>query len=165
EPQEHAGQSLTRHDMPMAQRWDPGRPLLDMSPGRWLQERLWIWGAGSNRQGVAVGSLVPEGFEAYARVLHPATSETERGFESVRWSVMASWTRRTVHPLAVSSHRRSPELVLSAAPPSGDRPLPIAPSSTSATIENLLSEEVIRCSSAAESGFDRPGPWRLTGRS
>lgn len=85
--------------MPMAQRWDPGRPLLDMSPGKWLQERLWTWGAGSNRQGLAVGSLVPEGFEAYARVLHPATSETERGFESVRWSVIASWTGRTVHPL------------------------------------------------------------------
>ena len=85
--------------MPMAQRWDPGRPLLDMSPGKWLQERLWTWGAGSNRQGLAVGSLVPEGFEAYARVLHPATSETERGFESVRWSVIASWTGRAVHPL------------------------------------------------------------------
>ncbi len=56
-------------------------------------------GPGSNRQGLAVGSLVPEGFEAYARVLHPATSETERGFESVRWSVIASWTGRTVHPL------------------------------------------------------------------
>ncbi|HYS70780.1 MAG TPA: hypothetical protein VEM14_11115, partial [Gemmatimonadaceae bacterium] len=73
----------------MAQRWDPGRPLLDMSPGKWLQERLWTWGPGSNRQGLAVGSLVPEGFEAYARVLHPATRETERGFESVRWSVIA----------------------------------------------------------------------------
>ncbi len=83
----------------MAQDWDPGRPLVDMTPGRWLQERLWTWGPGSNRQGLAVGALVPEGFEAYARILHPATSETERGFESVRWSVIASWTGRTVHPL------------------------------------------------------------------
>ena len=48
---------------------------------------------------MAVGSLVPEGFEAYARVLHPAWRETERGFEPVRWSEIASWTGRTVHPL------------------------------------------------------------------
>jgi hypothetical protein len=48
---------------------------------------------------VPVGCLVPEGFEAYARVLHPAWRETERGFEPVRWSEIASWTGRTVHPL------------------------------------------------------------------
>ncbi|MDQ6884551.1 MAG: hypothetical protein M3077_10020 [Candidatus Dormibacteraeota bacterium] len=42
---------------------------------------------------------MPEGFEAYGRVLHPASRETERGFEPVRWSMIASWTGRTVHPL------------------------------------------------------------------
>jgi hypothetical protein len=73
--------------------------MLDMSPGKWLQERLWTWGSESDRPGLAVGSLVPEGFEAYARILHPATAQTERGFEPVRWSVIASWTGRTVHPL------------------------------------------------------------------
>jgi hypothetical protein len=80
-------------------RWDPGAPLLDVTPGKWLQQRLWNWGPGSTRQGVAVGCLVPEGFEAYARVLHPAWGDTEHGPEPVRWSVIASWTGSTVHPL------------------------------------------------------------------
>jgi len=80
-------------------RWDPGRPLLDVSAGDWLQQHLWTWGPGSNRQGFAVGCLVPEGFDAYARVLHPAWRQTGRGFEPVRWSLIASWTGRTVHPL------------------------------------------------------------------
>jgi len=80
-------------------RWDPGEPLPDVSAGRWVQQRLWKWGPGSNRQGVAVGCLVPQGFEAYARVLHPARRQTERGLESVRWSAVASWTGTTAHPL------------------------------------------------------------------
>jgi hypothetical protein len=42
---------------------------------------------------------VPQGFEVYARVLHPAQRETERGLESVRWSAVASWTGSTAHPL------------------------------------------------------------------
>jgi len=46
-----------------------------------------------------VGCLVPEGFDAYVRVLHPAWRDTERGFEPVRWSAIASWAGRTVHPL------------------------------------------------------------------
>jgi len=48
---------------------------------------------------VAVGSIVPEGFERYARVLHPAWRQTKAGFEPVRWSEIASWTGRSVHPL------------------------------------------------------------------
>lgn len=83
----------------MKRRWDPGEPLLDMSPGRWLQELLWTWGPGSERQGLAVGCLVPQGFEAYARLLHPAHRKTEHGWESVRWSEVASWTGSTAHPL------------------------------------------------------------------
>jgi hypothetical protein len=77
-----------REDASVEPRWDPGEPLPDVAPGRWLQERLWAWGPGSNRQGVAVGCLVPEGFAAYARVLHPAGRETEHGLESVRWSAV-----------------------------------------------------------------------------
>lgn len=83
----------------MERQWDPGRPLLDVSPGRWLQERLWTWGSSSNRKGLAVGCLVPEGFEGYARVLHPAWRQTEAGFQPVRWSEIASRTGRSVHPL------------------------------------------------------------------
>jgi hypothetical protein len=41
---------------------------------------------------------VPEGFEAYGRLLHPAGRQTERGIEPVRWSTVAAWTGRTAHP-------------------------------------------------------------------
>src|SRR5438105_11117478 len=62
------------------------RTLADVSPGMWIQERLWSWGPGSSRQGVAVGCIVPEGFEAYARVLHPPTAKaTWRPFAGRRW--------------------------------------------------------------------------------
>jgi len=88
-----------REDAAVEHGWDPGEPLPDVAPGRWLQERLWAWGPGSKRQGVAVGCLVPQGFGAYARVLHPAGRQTERGLESVRWSAVASGTGATSHPL------------------------------------------------------------------
>jgi hypothetical protein len=81
------------------ERWDPGEPRRDISPGTWLQDRLWTWGPGSERDGLAVGCLVPEGFAAYGRVLHPAERLTARGLESVRWSTVASWTGRIAHPL------------------------------------------------------------------
>ena len=44
------------------------------------------------------GSLLPDGFAAYARIFHPAylNKDEER---PVRWSTVASWTGRAVHPL------------------------------------------------------------------
>ena len=79
--------------------WDPGDPLRDLSPGRWIEERLWAWGDGSGRDGVPIGCLLPEGFEAYARLLHPARRQKGSDLEPVRWSQMASRTGRTAHPL------------------------------------------------------------------
>ena len=81
----------------MERGWDPGEPLADVSPGMWIQERLWSWGPGSSRQGVAVGCIVPEGFEAYARVLHPAYREGD--LAPIRWSAVAARTGATAHPL------------------------------------------------------------------
>ncbi len=70
--------------------------MKDISAGRWVEERLWKWG----KQGVPVGSVVPEGFEAYARILHPAHRSPTDGGEGarVRWSTVAAWTGRVVHP-------------------------------------------------------------------
>jgi hypothetical protein len=70
-------------------------PSLDTSAARWIEERLWKW----SDRGLLVGSVVPEGFAAYARVLHPARRRVEGGGEGerVRWSTVASWTARTVH--------------------------------------------------------------------
>jgi hypothetical protein len=66
----------------------------DLSAARWVEESLskWPW--------ATVGSLLPEAFDAYARILHPAYLEKDPGRpEPVRWATVASWTGRTVHPL------------------------------------------------------------------
>ena len=69
----------------------------DISQARWVEERLRSWNACPARE-TRVGSIVPEGFAAYARVFHPAELRTDREDEPVRWSEVASWTGRTVHP-------------------------------------------------------------------
>ena len=62
----------------------------DVSEARWVEESLSAFGT--------LRSLLPEGFAAYARIFHPAylNKDEER---PVRWSTVASWTGRTVHPL------------------------------------------------------------------
>ncbi|GGC08519.1 hypothetical protein [Cellulomonas carbonis] len=70
----------------------------DPSVGAWIRPRLAPFGD-------VVGSVVPRGFEAYARILHPVpaplddrtTVDTER---HVRWADVAAVTGRTVHPTA-----------------------------------------------------------------
>jgi hypothetical protein len=69
-------------------------PLRDISAGRWLEERLWDWGP----EGVRLGSNLPDGFAAYARILHPASRLREDGGGKLRWATIASWTGGTVHP-------------------------------------------------------------------
>jgi len=61
----------------------------DASSAAWIQpERNGKWGT--------VGNIVPAGFEAYARVLHPAT--TAEG-EPRRWEEIAVELGRQMHPL------------------------------------------------------------------
>jgi hypothetical protein len=55
----------------------------------WFAERLWPW-EGLPR----VGQFIPEGFERYARLLHPAYHDQE-GY--VRWSRVAEWSGRELH--------------------------------------------------------------------
>lgn len=47
-----------------------GVELADPTAGEWIAPRLLPWGAG---RGTPTGSVVPTGFPAYARVLHPPT--------------------------------------------------------------------------------------------
>lgn len=61
----------------------------DTAAAKWIEESV-------VRHPFTVGQLIPDGFEAYARVLHPASRGDD---EPVRWSTVASWTGRTVHPL------------------------------------------------------------------
>ena len=62
----------------------------DVSEARWVEESLSAFGT--------LRSLLPDGFAAYGRIFHPAylNRDEER---PVRWSTVAEWTGRTIHPL------------------------------------------------------------------
>lgn len=62
----------------------------DTAPAKWLEAAV------SRHPFHSVGHLVPDLFEAYARVLHPALSGLNG--EHVRWRAVASKTGRVVHP-------------------------------------------------------------------
>ena len=62
----------------------------DVSGARWVEESLSDFGT--------VRALLPGGFPAYARLFHPAYLDGDEE-QPVRWSTVASWTGRTVHPL------------------------------------------------------------------
>jgi hypothetical protein len=60
----------------------------DLTAAAWIAPRLGTFASG-------VGGIIPAGFEAYARVLHPADSADE----PVRWSVVAAAGGKVAHPL------------------------------------------------------------------
>lgn len=62
----------------------------DVSAASWVADSLSNFGT--------LRSMLPDGFPAYARVFHPAYLDGEEE-RPVRWSTVASWTGRTVHPL------------------------------------------------------------------
>jgi hypothetical protein len=63
--------------------------VADVAVGHWIAPRLRGFGG-------RVHCVVPDGFSAYARVLHPA--EDEFGQE-VTWAEVCRRTGRTAHPL------------------------------------------------------------------
>jgi hypothetical protein len=70
----------------------------DVHVADWLVQRL-------HGFAVNVGSIIPDGIAAYARIFHPAEAVAVRaadgGFEpseEVRWAQIAAWSGRTVHP-------------------------------------------------------------------
>ncbi len=67
------------------------RPAVADPNVEWVQHGIGPFGA------FQVASLVPAGFAAYARVLHPAWG---RDGESVRWEAVARWSGRRMHSLA-----------------------------------------------------------------
>ncbi len=74
----------------------------DISQARWIEERLRAGAAASGAHETLVGSIVPEGFAAYARVFRPAelrdSGHQPVRWSPVRWSTVASWTGRAAHP-------------------------------------------------------------------
>ena len=80
------------------------RVLSDTGRGTWLAERAGVW--------ATVGGVAGEGFEAYARILHPVEAWREAPRARLRWSVaqrveettwawaeIASRNGRVMHPL------------------------------------------------------------------
>lgn len=77
----------------------PFTPALNAEPADWLVERLIDFEH-------KVSSIIPSGFEAYARVFHPASKMTctadggaEADAEPLRWAEVAALTGRTTHRL------------------------------------------------------------------
>lgn len=64
------------------------RPVGDVAPAGWVVAGIGPFGSG-------VGALVPHGFEAYARILHPASASDG---SPVTWAEVAAWSGRVVHP-------------------------------------------------------------------
>src|SRR5215813_957460 len=61
-----------------------------VSEAEWLATRLRPFGSG-------VGSIVPDGFPGYVRILHPSYGP---GGEELRWADVAAKSGRTMHRLA-----------------------------------------------------------------
>ena len=66
--------------------------VTDVGPAAWIVERLHPFAQD-------VGSVVPEGFEAYVRIFHPAYRYAQDGNRvPVRWGEIAVANGRIVHP-------------------------------------------------------------------
>lgn len=65
----------------------------DISSAAWLTARLWAW---RRNPPVRVGSMVPERYPAYGRLLHPAGSATADGPRAIRWADIAAAKGRTI---------------------------------------------------------------------
>jgi hypothetical protein len=68
----------------------------DVAPTEWIDECLLPHRGVS--EGVRVGEIVPTGFEAYARILHPASRRVGDRFEPITWSELARTRGKTIHP-------------------------------------------------------------------
>lgn len=80
--------------------------LRDLAPSRWIGERLHPFAQDA-------GSVIPDGFEDYARIFHPARRDAPE--RAVTWREIATTNGRTVHPemqfgnIAGTWSRRSPQ--------------------------------------------------------
>lgn len=93
----------------------------DLTPALWIRSRLHPFAQDA-------GSVVPEGFDSYARVFHPAT----RDDKPVTWHAIAEANNRKVHPemqfgSIASTWRESPRPdVWTSPPPTGRLPTALA---------------------------------------
>jgi hypothetical protein len=90
---------------------DAPRWSSDVRQAGWIAPRLASWEGGHT-----IAIVVPAGFEAYARVLHPAESP-DSGDRLVRWADVAAWSGM---PLRGDAQFHS--VALPPAAPGGPRP-------------------------------------------
>lgn len=74
----------------------------DASESSWILPRLLAWGIGGTR----VASVVPAGYEAYVRILHPAGAGMG---QTVPWQTVAEATGSVFHPLVQFARIYDPE--------------------------------------------------------
>lgn len=84
------------HAFPWGQDWLELAP--DLSEADWVVERI-RRSLSKGKRNLHSGNYIPEGFDAYARLLHPAyrLNDTEER-APLRWAEIAAWNGRTVHP-------------------------------------------------------------------
>jgi hypothetical protein len=72
--------------------WKTLTPSNEVETADWIRERLHPFAA------YDVGAVVPTGFDAYARIFHPASTSRDWKQAEVSWSEVAAWSGRAVHP-------------------------------------------------------------------
>src|SRR5467141_2505073 len=80
-------------------RWEEVTPSEAVENADWIVARLHPFNS------YDVGAVIPTGFAAYAKILHPAS--TWRDHTDVRWSDVAASTGKVIHPL-VQFHAPGP---------------------------------------------------------
>ena len=124
-----------------------------VSPADWLVEQL------SPPTANVVTSIVPRGFEAYAKILHPVPVGSG-GSETIRWAEVSHWSQVPLHP-AIQWHEVTlPEVVPSLPPPwsnQGPREGSLSRDYTETLIEDLTSFTTGPCFFAIWDGYGPAG--------
>jgi hypothetical protein len=116
--------------------WKTLTPSDEVEAADWIRERLHPFAA------YDVGAVVPTGFDAYARVFHPASTSRDWKEEEVRWSDVARWSGRTVHAemqFHAIAAPANPDLAAEAPPWSGEPRLGVLSRSQAGALIGLLS--------------------------
>ena len=123
------------------------------SPADWLVEQL------SPPTANVVTSIVPRGFEAYAKILHPVPVGSG-GSETIRWAEVSRWSQVPLHP-AIQWHEVTlPEVVTSLPIPwsnQGPREGSLSRDYTEALIEDLTPFTSGPCFFAIWEGYGSAG--------
>ncbi|MFG2859512.1 hypothetical protein [Streptomyces sioyaensis] len=132
------------------------RPVGDAAAADWVVARVGPFGSG-------VGAFVPHGFEAYARILHPASASDE---SPVTWAEVAAWSGRVVHPRVQFRALATPASEVRAAKPWEEDPDPgTLPPATLAALCDVLARHTTsgdHCWFCAWDGYESTSGGRAT---